>query len=963
LLPGFIASIVLISIVAVSERTNSVKVDSRSSPVASVSRLPVQLKDETLARGIDYLHLQTSGGITGLDEALGSGACAFDMDNDHDMDLFLVGGSGHQRFYGKESWWSKKHTGRLYRNRGDGNFDDITEQAGLAISTWGMGCNAADFDLDGFVDLFITARNGNYVFKNRGGTEFIPMAWEDNSGWSTSAAIGDYNGDGKMDIYVANYLDYDNTAKQFEAFSGFKTTHAEFKAENFQSLANQLYSNRGGFEFESLATKLGVDNTDGRSLAAKWFDFNDDGWLDLLVINDSGSSTRLYLNRDGKSFDKAPLEQQLELPSGIRDGSIQDFNGDGKADLVLSTRLGEPPVLLSNRGDSFSNTLWQRHSDANRLTGFSGYGVQLADLNNDGELDIFHGNGLSEPDPDAAAISSGQPDFISLGDGRGNFVPAIHDSESTWGLPLSTRSVISVDVDNDGDRDLLLTANNNPARLLINRAPVSNWTGFELIDRYGNRDNFDKLILTTDQRQKTFTSVADTFLGRQDGRVSLVLNGGESLEGVDVFWRDGSRTHISAPAVNSYHVVRQDSEERIQYAGTRTSASTLPAAKLAIWQIKSGQFDRRTVFDSFLAAPGTDKLEFIATILQQDDPHQHLAILEAALEDDDPDVVLAAIGAFQDLELETSYYWLANLFNHENPEILCALASTFRHFYIEEEAFIHRKSLAVTHLIKLLDHADANVARCATMALAESKNYRAVVPIERLLLSSDDSDLLQAAMYALGELRHSRSVAALITIANNDPKLREARNRALRQLDAYDLADSIVSYKAPDPSITKSADECPVETVQEILELEPRLQAQKLNVCSPLQQQQWLEKNRQLIDRHAENFLGNRWLNAETFDTMARHFGQSPGFKITRLILDQLNQRTELAEGKALIEALRNRLRQENLEKLLMRMMKNRRIPKAMRIAAGDVLIDYDPRYVMEIANELFDETTPDAAQ
>jgi len=917
---------------------------------------PTRLQEETLKRGIRFMHTQISKTITGLDEALGSGACAFDMDNDHDMDIYLVGGSGQQRYYGKKSWWAKKRTGHLYRNRGDGFFDDVTEQSNLAFTIWGMGCNVADFNLDGFVDLMVTGREHNVLFKNNGNGRFTQIPWDKTSSWSTSAAIGDYNNDGYMDIYVGNYLNYDNTAKQFEALSGYDAVNAEFNAQNYQAAANQLYTNKGNFNFFSQANEMNIANADGRTLAAKWFNANEDSWLDLLVLNDSGSITQLYLNRDGKSFDKATLNRQLDLPSGIRDGALQDYDNDGEVDLILSTQLGDSVVLLKKQQDGFQNVFWQHHSNSEMFSGLSGYGVQFIDLNNDGELDIYHANGLKQPDPDSPAISAGQPDVISLGDGQGNFILDTTSTDKLWHIPLSTRSVITLDVDNDGDKDLLLTANNNPARLIINQAPVTHWIGFSLIDHYGNRGNFQKLIIKTNQRQRYFFNDNDTFLGHSDDRITLALKVNEVVEKISIHWADGEITTFDSLSNNAYHVIQQNIGFVAQYGQQNPKKIKYLPQKLALWQLKTGQYDPEEIYKAYDQAEPTQRLELIATILKHDSSLRLLAILKLALSESEAEIVIAAIDALKQLELEQSYYWLAELFKHRDSQVLCRLADTFRHFFIEEEAFIQRKALAVPHLIRLLGHADSRVVVCAILALAESKSVRAVVPIEQLLLSSNNNTVLIAAIYALGELRHTRSIEALLSLATDQLDIRRARLKALRQLNKEHTP--VVNFSTPPSSslLPDTTPLCPAFGPEAIFTYQDKAFATLLNACSPMQQLTWFDNHRKFVVDNYALYLNNRYFESGTFTILLGLSSNNQNIGITKILLTLLQKRHLLTGQIALIKSLQQRLPQPAIEKILKYYLENKTNSKELRIAAGDALINSYPQYVMKYADELFNE-------
>ena len=952
-----ISAIIIFSLIAVlspariSEPLQKVVGEAKTGKIKQI-----YLVDESLERGIFYLHSQTSQIVTGLDESLGSGACFFDFDNDRNLDLYLVGGSGQQRYYGKPAWWSKKRTGRFYKNQGGGYFEDMTEASGLDVLQWGMGCNVADFNQDGLMDLFVSGRSGDTLWQNINGERFQRVVFPVKAGWSTSSAIGDFNSDGLMDIYLARYLDYDNAAPRFEGSSGYETSHSEFNPREFSPLPNLLLMNEGEFKFVEIASDFGVENRDGRSLSAKWFDINQDQRLDLLVLNDSGSVTRLFVRGEDHRYTEAGPNQFPEMPVGIRSGAIQDLDSNGDPDLILSSPLGEPPILLMKTGDILTDQVWQRHSGGGRLIGLSGYGVAIVDLNNDGNLDIFHANGLDFPEPDAPAISSGQPDFISLGDGSGNFEFAVNSQlyRTDARISVSSRTVISGDIDNDGDRDLLVTSNNNPTRLLVNNSQIINWVGFDIRDRHGNSGNFEKLVLTTNYGQKVYFADHDTFLGNHDHRISHQLELAEVATEAVIHWRDGTVLTLSTPQPNAYNLINQNSSDRANYAMTEQVPDAI-SLKLASWQLKTGPIDTRILLRSFRDANAKAKLEIINSLGNEFKALSQLVLLKRALGDRDTEVVLAAIDKIKQLELEESYYWISELFDHPNSDVLCAVANTFRLFFIEEEAMIQRKYMAVPHLLKMLDHQDPEVITCATLALAESKNFRAVVPIEKLILTHDDQKILSAAVYALGELRRTRSIDVILSLATDDPALRQARHRALNQLYSEKVPTSGVDSELGVVAASQTIPPCPKLSAELLVNLSFPEQALTLSSCSPKQRQIWIAANETTIESKAEVLLGNEYLDAETFMMLVNQFSDSPRLELTISFIKLLNEKRRSDEYVSLHQALETRMPPPGFEKLLRRSISDKNQSVDLRIAAGDRLIDIDPDFVMSYAGELFE--------
>lgn len=948
-----LAGIILILAIVLSNTSSELElVFNEDSPSIGLVSKKIQLDDETIERGITYVHSQTSETISGLDQALGSGACAFDMDNDNDMDIYIVGGSGAQRFYGKKAWWSRKHTGHLYRNRGDGYFENVTEQYGLSFELWGMGCNVADFDHNGFIDLLVTGRRQNVLYRNTGNGQFTKVAFDNNSAWSTSAAVGDYNNDGLMDIYIGNYLKYDKAAKHFESLSGYDTGLTQFRPDFYQAQTNKLYTNHNNFRFESDADKLNIANPEGRTLSAKWFDANNDSWPDLIVFNDAGSSTRLFINHKGRNFSKASINKHFDLPSGIRNGAINDYDNDDDGDFILSTSLGNPVALLNKKENKYQNTLWQDHDNSEIFSGFSGYGIQFIDLNNDGNDDIYHGNGLSRPDTDAKAISIGQPDVISLADGRGKFTVAAQADKSPLQVPMSTRSVIKLDIDNDGDKDILLTANNNPARLLVNNTPITQWVGFSLVDQYGNHGNYQKATIQTSKRVKTFFADNDTFLGHHDHRLTLALADNEVIHSVKIQWQNGDTRIIKPLSLNTYHVIQQNKGVTLEYKQPPTLSIRKIPIQLAIWQIKTAKFNVNEILSAYNRANRNERLEVITAIKQYDKHYRLLSVLKQALNSQDSTIVIAAVNVLKAFELEQSHYWLSVLFKHKDPQVLCATANTFRHFYIEEEAFIIHKLLAVPHLIRLLTHSKPKVVECAIMALAESKSVRAVEPIKQKLLDSKNNHIISAAIYALGELRHTRSIAALKRYSEKNA----LTEKALFQLNAIQKSNYQSRYSG---SIIKSKQvltACPKLPAAQLLNRQPLMIANTLEKCSTRQQQSWLSKNASIIFKKHKRFISNPYLSMESFYSAITMLANNHESDATKILLIHLQLQSNLDKKIMIIESLRQKLPHPAVTKLLKQILTNTTLQKKIRIAAGNVLIETHPELVMQYSNELFNE-------
>ena len=460
----------------------------------------VSFTDATLDMAIQFVHEQGEDQLSGIDESLGSGVCAFDYDGDGWTDLFLVNGSGHTHYYGKHYWWQDTTAPALLKNMDGKVFEDVTKKAGLVKENWGMGCLTADFDNDGDPDLFLTNLGGNQLYRNEGNGRFTDITQD--SGivgdiWSTSAVAADINGDGLLDIYVGNYIKFNKGTKTFESGSQFAPEKPPtFDASLYDAQPNQLYLNLGGLKFREMASEAGVAVVDGRTLDVHSQDINADGKPDLLVTNDRGTGSNMaFLNLDGLHFQASNTAFRLQSPRGSRGIASGDLDNDGDDDLIIANPPGESLALLirgtttslqnSNPATSpiqfadLSRKLGVGNSEYSNLSGWTP-GVQ--DFNNDGSLDLFLASGHLEPDPDTHRVSEGQHKQLWLNRGDGSFV----DATATAGKSLldnqSARGAVFADFDNDGDMDAYVAHNNDLGQFLRNDTPNSrHWLELQLI--------------------------------------------------------------------------------------------------------------------------------------------------------------------------------------------------------------------------------------------------------------------------------------------------------------------------------------------------------------------------------------------------------------------------------------------------------------------------------------------------
>ena len=420
--------------------------------------------DETFSRGINHQHNERSRELVGLDDVLGAGVCPLDANLDGWIDLFFVGGSGTHRYYGKDSWWVESSGNQLYLNEGEGYFLAVASDSGLQDPVAGMGCGTADLDNDGDHDIVLTALDGVYLYENTGNNRFKRRRLAEQAYWSTGVAFSDVDNDGLLDIYVANFIDYSHYSPKYEGFTGHQVQQDNnLDSRAFTPRPNFLLINQGALNFIDRAEEYGVANREGRSVFAAFHDINNDGRDDLLVGNKEGSRSKVYLYKKGK-FEDQTTSLAYPFPKNYHDFTAANLSGDNDMELIFAGASGQPLGIYQRKASGYKDISSSYLKRPTAIYATEKFSVAALDLNGDGFADLAVSGGYAAPDLDSSAMTQGQQDLYLLN--RGN----------TWGdikrsggrFPKSGRSLLAIDLDNDGDRDLVVTNNNDFPFLLIN---------------------------------------------------------------------------------------------------------------------------------------------------------------------------------------------------------------------------------------------------------------------------------------------------------------------------------------------------------------------------------------------------------------------------------------------------------------------------------------------------------------
>lgn len=513
--------------------------------------VPGNFVDITAKAGIQFQGRASHTTKKYLIETMGSGVALFDYDNDGRLDIFFVNGAPLSDPTAKGAIPQKtgpEYWNRLYHQKKDGTFEDVTEHAGLQGAGYGMGVAAGDYDNDGFEDLYVTAYGGNRLYHNNGNGTFTDVTAQSGtggSGWSTSAAWVDLDNDGLLDLVVLRYVKWDfDDIYCGEHKEGFR---AYCHPDVFQPISALVYHNDGGGHFSEVAAKVGLDKP-GKGLGIAMADFDRDGKLDIVVANDSMLEF-LYRNKGNGTFEEVGLNAEVAVDGDGRTFAgmgvdFDDYNNDGLPDLFITDLANQKYALYKNNGDgSFTYDTYMSGIGGMTLL-HSGWGIRFFDYDNDGlkDLLITQGHDLDTIQLNFPQLRYKEPMLLARNTGK-RFVDVSSKSGAVFQQAWVGRGLAVGDLDNDGRVDAVVTTNDGPAHVLHNETATGNhWLTLSLVGHRSNRDGIGAEIRVTTSAgtQMETVSTASSYLSSNDKRAHFGLGKDATASKVEIHWPSGT---------------------------------------------------------------------------------------------------------------------------------------------------------------------------------------------------------------------------------------------------------------------------------------------------------------------------------------------------------------------------------------------------------------------------------------
>ncbi len=534
----------------------------------NLPRITVDFRDIAIASGLTAPNLSGGAEVKKyILETTGAGVAIFDFDNDGLMDIFTVNGS---TLDGKS-----QATSHLYRNRGRLQFEDVTEKAGLKQNGWGQGVCVGDYDNDGWRDLFVTYYGHSRLFHNRGNGTFEDITQRsglESSGvrWDTGCSFVDYDLDGRLDLVVSGYVDFDIAKVPQPGSDGYcrwKGLPVMCGPRGLPAGRNYLFHNTGGGKFTDVSEASGVGAKTGcYGFTVTASDFENDGYPDLYVACDSTPSL-LYHNLKNGKFEEIGVASGVALNEDGQEQAgmgvaIADYDEDGHLDLVKTNFSDDVPNVYHNNGDGSFTDLVHR-SGLSAHSQYLGWGVLFTDVDHDGRKDLIVINGHVYPDVDKANLPARfkQPRLLYWNVGDGKFVDLSAQAGPGISEAWSSRGAAEGDLDNDGSREIVISNLGSRPSLLKNFGPKKNWLLVQAVGTKCNRDAVGARVYVYlgGRRLSGEVQTGSSFLSQNDPRLHYGLADATAYDRIEVQWPGGRRERFKGGKANSIVTVKEGS--------------------------------------------------------------------------------------------------------------------------------------------------------------------------------------------------------------------------------------------------------------------------------------------------------------------------------------------------------------------------------------------------------------------
>jgi hypothetical protein len=528
---------------------------------ASDAQTAVRFTDVTRESGVNFRHTNGASPDKHLVETMGSGGLFFDYDNDGWIDIFLVDGGSlaDQRV-------ASRAQHKLYHNRGNGTFEDVSARSGIGHRDYGMGACAGDFDNDGAIDLYVTNFGPNVLYRNRGNGTFADVTTAARVGdprWSASCSFADLDKDGDLDLFVVNYVDAD---RRKSPYCGKVALGQRFYCHplNYHPLPNALYRNDGRGVFTDVSAESGIGAHRGNGLGVVVTDYDEDGWPDVFVANDSVANF-LFRNTGRLRFVEAALDAGVAVAT---DGKARagmgvdagDYDGDGRDDVVITNLDFEAHSLFRNLGRGLFEYATRTSGLGFATLPFVGFGVAFLDVDNDLQPDLAIANGhiMDNAPVFRSGATYAQRKLLFRNGGAGRFIEIGRSAGDGFALEKVGRGLAAGDIDNDGDLDLLVTNNGQAADVIRNDGVHGNSLLVRAVAR--NRDAVGARVRVTagGRTQVRVVRAGSSYLGQNDLRLHFGLGGAASADRLEVTWPSGRVETFTSVAANQIVTIQED---------------------------------------------------------------------------------------------------------------------------------------------------------------------------------------------------------------------------------------------------------------------------------------------------------------------------------------------------------------------------------------------------------------------